>query len=195
MKKRVKNKVVIYDDNGWDFDDAKQDLIESSDPETNGVFEEEYNPSDDEVWDHINFCQEIWWDDAKRELEPFIEKHAPFVLTGSAGLWTGRAAGGYIVEDWNDFCKGFSNGDYQVCIYDEGGVLCMDCAHHDGTNYWELYELTEKGKDYLSRHYWDDRQDLVESLLVSGRSKLPRFAQKIYGSPLYESKRRQNKRK
>lgn len=129
--------------------------------------------SDNEYWD---------WDNFKVEFEMFIRKSPyGFILCGDVGTWMGSRKGGCYVHKFDDLYKFWEHCDY-IKVYDEGGHLYIEASHHDGNNYAELKELTQKGSEYVDKHYWDSNQEVHEKLWNSTYyTRLPHYAHREWG--------------
>lgn len=82
--------------------------------------------------------------------------------------------------------------DY-VHLYDENGHFYMQCSHHDGTNYYEIKKLTDKGIEYLKNweENWNDRRSerYVHNQIMKRYSILPNFSHRVYGCPKVQWKK------
>ena len=138
---------------------------------------------DNEIFNEMDFMDYIEWGELVKDFNDFLENRT-LVCTGSVGLWTGQHEGGTIIEDFEDMRKLWNDCDY-VHIYDKNGHLYIKCSHHDGINYYELRELTQKGLDLYERHNlwgdeWTDRR-LHKTLFKKPYSVLPNYAHIVYG--------------
>ena len=126
---------------------------------------------------------EVDWDNAKYEIDNFFKgKRVGFF--GEVGRWDGVNKAGKIGEFWDLFYKATEDCGY-IKIYDENGHLYLTCSHHDGTCHFEIKEITDDGYDYLERweYNWDDKrtEQAVHGQIYKRYSRLPRFAEKVYG--------------
>lgn len=143
---------------------------------------------DSEVWEEMNFTEEIEWDDVKRELENFFDGKT-ILVTGSCGTWRGNFAAGAIIG-YNELWKCWNDCDY-VEIYDNDGRMYINASHHDGTNHFEILILTEKGQEvwdrydsYYENSKWDNLSVReVHNKLAENRkyTHIPHFAREVYG--------------
>lgn len=123
---------------------------------------------------------EFEFDWLKYELNRFIQKNGVFLLQGDIGTWRGAMRGGFIFDTFNELTKAWEDCR-DIEIYDEDGHLHIRCSHHDGTNRYEVKELTKKGIEYIERHLYDDKETVHTKVFNSNSlSKLPRFADKIF---------------
>ena len=180
MENKKTERVIFdnYGDNGYSFDDAKQYCIERHLDDYPD--EKDWEPSDEEVWQEIYDCNEISWEDESYELKKFFNDDETYILTGFAGCWDGRHAGGYVFKGFNQLSRAWQNVD-SFKIYDDNGKFCINGYHHDGTNCWEVKKLTKKGLDYYNRHEYDNPQTLHEKLWEKGYSVNLHYAKKVYG--------------
>lgn len=174
---------IIY--NNYDladyYDEVKADLEQHYVDEGDGRA-----ATDEEIWDEIYFLNSITWEEEKLIMESFFQKRT-FVLRGTSGLWIGNRDAGAIIRNFGELPKAWKDCDY-LKIYDVDGHFLIQSSHHDGTNHYELRELNQRGLDYLERHenYMADRE-LHEKLWKPQYSRLPRYAQKIFGCPCRET--------
>lgn len=139
--------------------------------------------SDSDIFDEMDFVSNIEWEEFQMDFKNFLINRT-LVCTGSVGLWTGQHEGGTIIEDFEDMKKLWSDCDY-IHVFDKNGHLHVRCSHHDGTNYYELRELTQKGIDLYERHNWvgdtwSDRK-LYETLFKNPYSVLPNYVHCMWG--------------
>lgn len=140
-----KNMIWSYDTSNWDEEEMKN------------MYEECYGESPDEnaLDKYIQDINGWYLDDVRGEIE-FYEKEngqKQYIVLANLGLWNGRFDGGKIINGlWEAISQCFE--DFNE-IYEEGGKLKVVAHHHDGTNYFEIKELTERGEEYSERHKWD----------------------------------------
>lgn len=174
-------KRVLYSNYELDYDDAKQWLIDQHleiYPE-----DENWEPTDNDIWEELNFQDQINWDEFECELKNFMDGHY-FILQGTIGTWLGTKEGGFVFDTVNELYKAWSDCDY-LEFYDENGHLYIRCSHHDGNNHYEIKMLTRKGYEYAYGNLLD-RRTLHNRLMKSPYSVLPNFAHKVYGYKVRE---------
>ena len=149
--------------------------------------DQKWETSDDIPDDMVNdrvYDNEDWeWRDMEEDLKCFFAKSTfGFLLCGSVGRWNGRFAGGYFFREFDDLYKCWKDCDY-IKIYDENGHLYIECSHHDGSNSYEIKELTAKGAEFRYDHEYDySDRELHEKLWKSNfYTKLPHYAHKVWG--------------
>lgn len=105
-----------------------------------------------------------------------------YVVTGTLGLWDGTHEGGKVIAGWYDLMNLLEDCDY-IKFVDENGLLKVTGSHHDGTNYFQVKELTDKGYEYYKNNEYDlTRRDLCETLFNSEEySRLPMLSKKVFG--------------
>lgn len=75
----------------------------------------------------------------------------PVLCIAELGLWNGRRNGGLYGKLKELF--GRATEDYNTLWYDkEHHCFLLKAVHHDGTNWFQFYALTNKGKSYLDNH-------------------------------------------
>ena len=178
MKESKSIRTIFDNYDGYSYEDAKAYCIERHlDEEPDDT---EWEPEDSEIYQEIEDCNNLIWEDTSRELERFFNDGSTYILTGTAGTWRGRLAGGCVINGYNDLTKAWANCDY-VKIYDDLGKFFIEASHHDGTNCWEVKKLTKRGESYLGRHQYDDDRELHEKLFSKGYSVNLHYAKKVFG--------------
>ena len=144
--------------------------------------EEKDDVTDNELADWRYREDEVDWDCEKERLDEFF-KGKTVGFFGEVGRWHGVYKAGKIGEFWKLFNDAIKDCEY-IRIYDENGHLFLTCSHHDGTNHFEIKVVTDKGSDYYDRWNYgtDNRKECeVHTQIYKRYSKLPRFAETIYG--------------
>lgn len=171
----IYNNYDLFDDENTNV--AKEILLE------NGFEAEEIT---DELISSVIYDDDAEnWEAAKTELENYFEGKT-VIIYGNVGRWNGNFAGGIVTDDFIDgLYKAIKDCDY-ISITDSNGHLYIKSTHHDGTNYFEVREVTEKGIDYLNNweYNWnDDRsKEYIHGQIVKRYSHLPNFAKVNYYS-------------
>lgn len=112
-------------------------------------------PSDFDLEDDEGY---IMWDLLDEQLDDMFDnsyENKQYVVTGSLGLWDGRH-NGYIDKRFYSIREAITECAYyteSIRVYEEKGHLFVDAYHHDGTNHYEIRELTKKGIDMLDDWY------------------------------------------
>ena len=170
--------VTIYNNYyGWiDEDEVRQNLIDCE------RVDSEDEITDEMIRDEIADLAAMYWDDMVWELEAFFEKGCAWLLTGTIGRWDGSYRGGFIFNTFDEFTRCLQDCE-SIKIVDNDGLLEVTCSHHDGTNHFEIKELTEDGCE----RYDDNKYDMFDEELHTELwnndkyTKLPYFATKVYG--------------
>lgn len=164
----------------WNYDLSDYDRDEMK-----GVYEEccDETPSDELLEEYIQDTNNDYLDDIRAEIECHEKNHdsKTYVIIGNLGLWYGRVEGGKIIEGlWNSLRQCFE--DYNK-IYEENGRLKVTAHHHDGTNFFQIKELTKRGEDFAERHKWDmsDRELHKKLFNDSHYSRNVRMFKELYG--------------
>ena len=141
---------MIYTDNPGDFDEGEMREAYLEDAESNNWDVPEDGPGDNELWEHWNFLKTIELEDVEAIARG---ESGYFLVQANLGLWNGRFEGGKIIDGlWEAIRACFE--DYNE-IYMEGKELKIKAIHHDGTNYFRIRKLTDKGVDYYNNHEYD----------------------------------------
>ena len=142
---------------------------------------------DEEITDEMRTRWRYWedeanWDNEKEMLENFFDGKT-VAFFGEVGLWNGIYKCGQIGEFWDLFSKAIEDCSY-IKIYDENGHMYLTCSHHDGTNHFEIKILNDDAEDYYDRWSYgtDNRKEYeVITQIYKRFSKIPRYAQNVYG--------------
>ena len=150
MKKAKKiNEIWHYDTCAYDKEEMKQEYED--------IYEE--TPDEEELERFIEDTNDMFLDDERSNVEFYEKQHGQktYIILADLGLWDGRAEGGKIIKGlWNAISKCFEDYNH---IYEYRRRLCVDAIHHDGTNHFQIKELTPKGMDYMENHpYMSDRE-------------------------------------
>ncbi len=169
------------DENGRNaYDYAKEYLFEEY-AEAEG-WETKDDIADEEVTDAVYLDDEINFDNFKCEFDNFLRNSQNgFLLCGTCGRWDGIYTGGCYVNEFEDLYKFWQGCDY-IKVYDKCGHLYIKASHHDGNNYAEFKELTDKGAEYKENHYLDNDEEVHKKLFNSNFfTRLPHYAHKVWG--------------
>lgn len=161
MKKETQK--LIYTDDIWKSWKNEKAMKEDY-AECHELSEEEMKEIDDyTIYEWCHETLNMYWDDLRINIGGYGE-YKQYLLIADLGLWNGRFPGGKIL-------KGLFNAiqatvQDSIKIYEEGrGVLKIKSSHHDGTNYYTIYELTEKGEQFIENNPYMDNRELHEKLL------------------------------
>jgi hypothetical protein len=149
----------------------------------NGYEEDEITEED--MWRERYLLDKENWEEEYERLKEFFKNGNKWILFGTVGRWNGLYRAGTIFETFDEFFyKATRDCDY-IYFYDENGHLYLTCSHHDGTCCYEIKEVTDKGIEYLENweDNWNDKrsEEYVHTQIVKRYSRLPRFAEKMYG--------------
>ena len=186
-KNRIPKARTIY--NNYDLretypdEEIKEQLIE------NGIAEEDITL--DMLWQERYILDSFAWVDERERLEDFfLNKGNKWMLFGEVGRWNGVYKAGTLFETFDDFFSDATKDCDYINFYDENGHLYLNCIHHDGTCHYEIKEVTDKGIQYLENweDNWNDKrtEEYVHTQIFNKYSKLPRFAERIYGCKRFE---------
>ena len=140
-----------YDTSSWDRKEMREEYygVYGAYPEDDNVLEE-----------FIEYSNNINLEDEEGNIECYELNHEPkyYLVIGDLGLWHGTVKGGKIIRGlWRAIRECFEDYNH---IYQEGKRLKVDAIHHDGTNRFQIRELTPRGVSY-----WQRNEDLKPSHL------------------------------
>lgn len=146
--------------------------------------------TDEMIWNKRYFYDEIDWEDEKENLKDFFLNHGrKWMIFGEVGRWNGVYKSGTLFETFDDFFYKATEDCAYWKFYDENGHLYLTCSHHDGTCHYEIKEVTDRGIQYLENWEYgnDDRtEEYVHTQIFNEYSRLPRFAERVYGCKRFE---------
>lgn len=148
----------------WDNDISSWNQDESRE-----AYEESYGcaPTDEELYEFMEKSSAYHLDDVISDIKRHERSHGAksYVVLAQLGLWHGPAAGGKIIHGLTSVIQEcFEDIN---CLYVDGKRLKISASHHDGTNTFEIKELTDKGSDYAGRHDYDTEPRELHAKLFS----------------------------
>lgn len=165
------------------------DLWETYSQDAREYLEENHKPeeiTDSMIWDEIYFQDRVNWEDELENLKQWFVGYR-FLLCGTVGRWNGSFAAGTVFDDFEKtFYEAIRDCDYWK-IWDENGHLYIKCSHHDGTNFFEIKRITERGCNLLEKWEYDYDDPRTEEQIHwtiwnnNFYSALPHFAHNMYG--------------
>lgn len=127
------------------------------------------------ILDEMSFLEESEWAYFRSKCEELLMNGA-CLLTGTCGRWTGPARGGKFIRTFHDLVSCIDHLDY-LKIIDRNGHLIIEGCHHDGSDTYELKQLTRRGREYARQYdYARDEQLHTTIMNLNFYSKLPRLA-------------------
>lgn len=154
-REKIIKDCVLYDSQA---DYSYEDYCENCDD--NGI-EPEGKDSDD-YWDFVSRMHDYDFGDFKANMEYSPLKGQPCMITGSLGLWHGRPT--IVPVLCSDIMKAIekcldNNFDFECEIILNDGHLDVNVHHHDGTNCYEIWLLSERGKKEVARPIYQWEKD------------------------------------
>ena len=182
MRNRIPVERIIYD-NYRLWETYSDEEIKEYFMEENGYEEDEI--TDEMIWKERYFLDEINWEEEKERLKKFFLNGNKWIIFGEVGRWDGLYRAGTLFDTFDDFFYKATEDCFYWKFYDENGHLYLTCSHHDGTCCYEIKEVTDKGVQYFDNweYNWDDKrsEEYVHTQIINRYSRLPRFAEKMYG--------------
>ena len=179
--KAESKKNIIYSNDPYDFneEEMRESWLESA--EANDWEIPEDGPSDDEIWQEWYDQNERNWDDIEAEVK-YHNERGSYLIIASLGLWNGRFDGGRLVEGTLSEAIRTCFEDYNR-VYWQDKNLKVSAVHHDGTNYFIIKKLTDRGIEFYNNHEWEmDARTLNEKLFRDSHySHSVDFFARIYG--------------
>ena len=165
------NNYVFYDNYDLDdlFEETKQMFL---DEETYL----EYELTDDVIWNQVYEIDAENFNNIFNEMKNWADNNQVLFI-GSVGRWNGTFAGSAIGDFSTLFTEAIKDCDY-FKIWEEDNILNLKCSHHDGTNCFEIYVLTNEGLELYENWLYDDDDTLSD---LSERE----IHQKLLSDPKY----------
>lgn len=185
MKKQ--RETVFYDN--YDIDAYYQGARESLQERHFDLYgEEDYEPDDSEIWEEAYWLMETDYEEAKDEINRMLCSNV--LVTGTVSLWDGTYDGGKVYSALDIQRRKTTLFDHVISkigrdceyfkIYLSGGVLHVECSHHDGTNHFEIRNMTEAGFMAYGDWCYDVRfSDLSEREFFTRMAKSKTWTDKI----------------
>lgn len=179
--KKESKKYIIYSSDPYDFneEEMKESWYESA--EVNDWEIPEDGPSDDQIWQEWDDQNERDWDDIEGEVK-WHDERGSYLIIASLGLWNGRFDGGKIIDGYLTEAIRACFEDYNR-VYWQDKNLKVEAIHHDGTNYFIIKKLTDRGIEFYNNHEWDmDDRTLHQKLFKDAHyTHSVDFFARIYG--------------
>ena len=135
---------------------------------------------DDMIWKQIGIENDDDYHYMKIALQKVIDGNY-FIVKGTCGRWNGRQECGKFIRSVIELFDGLRHLDY-LKIYEKNGHFYIEGSHHDGSDCYELKQLTKKGVEYANKHYFAHDKQLHSTIFNNNLfSALPRFYNKLYG--------------
>lgn len=127
------------------------------------------------ILDEMAFLEQSEWEYFKSKCEELLS-NGDCILTGTCGRWNGPARGGKFIRSFSDLMSCIGHLDY-LKIIDRNGHLFINGCHHDGSDHYELKQLTQHGQAYAQQYGYARDERLHSTIMnVNFYSKLPKLA-------------------
>ena len=112
-------------------------------------------------WTNLNYLSDLDYEFDRYDNRTGLP--SVYVIVAQIGRWNGVFDGGKVVYGLKNAIH-MCFEDYNK-IYQEGKMLKVKAVHHDGTNFFKIKQLTEKGYDYYMKNEpWMNDRELHERL-------------------------------
>lgn len=179
--KKESKKNIIYSSDPYDFneEEMRESWVETA--EANDWEIPEDGPSDDQIWQEWYDQNELNWDDIESEVR-YRDERGSYLIIASLGLWNGRFDGGKIIDGYLTEAIRACFEDYNK-VYWQDKNLKVEAIYHDGTNYFIIKKLTDRGIEFYNNHYYDyDARTLHQKLFKDAHyTHSVDFFARIYG--------------
>lgn len=173
MKKQLET--ILYDTTDYSarYHETRKQVYEQFVSDYEWDFIEEV--PDDMVHAEMNYQEEYDYESFKQKFTQLL-KAGGCLLVGTCGRWNGPARGGKFILTFNDLRAALQHLDY-IKIIDRNGHLYIEGCHHDGSDSYEIKQLTAKGYAYADNNYFARSQKLHDTIMNCNLfSRLPRLA-------------------
>ena len=100
-------------------------------------------------------------------------------MTGKVGRWNGTFDGGKFITNLNELLSSIEYLDV-VTFTDENGHFKIKGSHHDGSDCFELKQLTKKGIELAEKYGFARDRQLHKTIMENNiYSKLPKIAKQM----------------
>lgn len=109
----------------------------------------------EDYWETVHSYQYLEWEDFEMNMKYSKFNDMPVVVGGTLGLWNGRPT--LYPKRFDSVLSAVryaASGAVDVDAEVVDGVIYVNGHHHDGTNHFEIYLLSEKG--IKASEKWDD---------------------------------------
>lgn len=121
---------------------------------------------DDALESWCRGCLDAYWDD----FQEFTHKTQQCLCIANLGLWHGRRDGGMTGTFENLLYHALEDYSNSIYYFPKDGHMEIEAIHHDGTNYFKIYGLSEEGKRYVRNHECDEPR-MVHNHLLRNKGK------------------------
>lgn len=111
------------------------------------------NPTQEEILAEVYHIDADNWGDIQNNLEHFFSEGV-WIAQGTIGRWDGKYAAGFTFNNLSELLTYACKDCSQWKIYEWKGNMFLESAHHDGTNYFKIKKVTDKGINYLKN--WEN---------------------------------------
>ena len=117
--------------------------------------------SQDEINHYINSELEAMYDEFADNIDLYMKKYrvAGFLIKGVAEHWNGHSAGFELADDASDIINSIMVNTNTIYQDSENPLqLLGKGTHHDGTDYYEIMTIAQRGIEYVKLHgeYYGD---------------------------------------
>lgn len=129
-----------------DFEQWKKDTEEAN----------ECTLTDEQAWNWLADNVRDDWYCIQHELGE-IDKRSGcdrFIADGMCGLWTGNHRGGATRTSLRELVDALCEGSDEWQVKIEDGEMYVYHHHHDGTNWYKVRGITDRGIDLIERTRW-----------------------------------------
>lgn len=115
---------------------------------TNNMFYTDFDIVEEDNYDYVELALE----DLKYDVNKLIDEKGWLIAYGTIGTWRGDIEAGLVIRSYYDLTRLMFGrcSDCYVSLYNNGdGTLSVETAHHDGTNYFTIKQLNERGMSFL----------------------------------------------
>lgn len=152
---------IIYTSDIFEYVETnKQEIIEN-------LNDNEIEVNEDTIYNEAQNLCDFDYECLLDQIKCFDKKHGHKILAlATLGLWYGKVKGGKIFEDLESALSSAYEDTNTLFYKNKNATLELEARHHDGTNHFKFYELTDEGENWLlNNEDRYDRQTLHEKLL------------------------------
>lgn len=174
----MKKEIVFYEDyfSSEQYDEIRQDIFDYN-AETHNWSKPEDVP-EEMIWEALNDQYREDWHYFESAMKHEF-RNASYILTGTCGSWMGPADCGAFILSFQDLMKGLRHLE-NMKFYERNGHFYIEGSHHDGSDFYEMRRLTNKGLQLAEKYNYATDRHLHQTIMkYNFFSALPRFSKEF----------------
>ena len=155
------------------LEELKQEYIDSHDLNEKDI----KDIPESDIYHFWEACNEDWYEEFKYNMKVNMN-NKKYIILGTLGLWDGKREVAAIEKGFDAILKCVYDSDY-VEIFEEDEKLIIQTHHHDGTNMFEIKELTFSGFNIVENNFSKDYSFIKKIFNNDLHSRFPSFIKQL----------------